>query len=706
MNLIKLKTTNWRNFYGEHEILFSNEEDRHVTLIHGQNGTGKTTLLNAIKWCLYRITPDFDKELDSGPNVEIAHWDTWNTKTENGKTIRTTPHDLNSIFKVELKFEHEGVEYRASREANQKDMRGKTVASGKDEFTLFQKTPLGDSKLIEEPQSAISRILPQELSNYFLFSGETVGKILDSSVGGGNGYKNAVRDILGFTLSDAALKDLDVVYQKNTRKKNALIAADKLTRESGEKLISLNEDLSFIKDQLKDLNKDYRVADKSYEDIKKEIEETGHEQEKLLGGQLRKKEKDRDDELIRRQGFVNEKIELIEKYGFAIFGAFLKKEVKPLKLAKFDGKLPAGVIDTFIEDLLKKHKCICARDLTEKTHEYNSVKALLDTANTSVIDDRLTKAFNATNLFKGRANKFISNLDRVSNQLDTSDRLISSYSNAIDDLEKKLKGFGNKDVATLLKNKTTLKNDCDDLKEKIVSKKIILKRTIAEIAGIEKDIQKFKTDNPELELRTSIERVINIAKKRLEINQEKYERNARKTITQTVNTNMMDYSHNAFTANVDENFNVNLTVTDTETIAAGVGPGTEMLSKLSFVTSLISQSKLRKNAESSWAAPGTIAPFVIDAPFSEMDEDYQKSTLKFLPAQSHQLVIFLSNGQWREHYEDVIGDFIGKRYYYKHHIKPGGNLTQSKLPIKGKEYEVEVDDWDKAHFGTSIVEIN
>ena len=88
---------------------------------------------------------------------------------------------------------------------------------------------------------------------------------------------------------------------------------------------------------------------------------------------------------------------------------------------------------------------------------------------------------------------------------------------------------------------------------------------------------------------------INKAKKRLEINQEKYERNARKTITQTVNTNMMDYSHNAFTANVDENFNVNLTVTDTETIAAGVGPGTEMLSKLSFVTSLISQSKLRKN---------------------------------------------------------------------------------------------------------------
>ena len=705
MNLIKLKTTNWRNFYGEHELDFSNKEDKHVTLIHGQNGTGKTTMLNAIKWCLYRTTPDFDKELKDVPNVEIAHWDTWDSKVENGKTIKTKPSDSDSIFRVELRFEHEGIEYRATREAHQKDMRGKAVAPGKDEFSLFQKSPLGDSKLISEPQSAISRILPQELSDYFLFSGETVGKILDSSLGDGNGYKNAVRDILGFTLSDAALKDLDTVLQKNTRKKNALIAADNLTKASGNKLITLNEDLTFIEDQLADLNKDYRVADKSYEDIKKEIEETGHEQEQLLGSQLRKKEKDRDDEIIRRQGFINEKIELIEKYGFAIFGAFLKKEVQPLKLAKFDGKLPAGVIDTFIEDLLKKHKCICDRDLAAKTNEYNAVKALLDTANTSVIDDRLTKAFTATNLFSGRANKFISNLDRVSNQLETSDRLISSYSNAVDDLEKKLKGFGNKDVATLLANKRTLKNSCEILKEKIVSKKIILKRTKADISLIEKDIQKIKVNNPELEMRTSFERVIKIAQKRLTINQEKYEKSARKTITKTVHTNMMDYSHNDYTANVDENFNVNLTVTDTDTIAAGAGQGTEMLSKLSFITSLISHSKLRKNAESSWAAPGTIAPFVIDAPFSEMDEDYQKSTLKFLPAQSHQLIIFLSNGQWREHYEDVIGDFIGKRYYYKNHIKPGGNLTQSKLPVKGIEYEVESDDWDKAHLGTSIVEI-
>mgnify|MGYP006415835431 FL=1 len=705
MNLIKLTTTNWRNFYGEHEIIFSNEESRHVTLIHGQNGTGKTTMINAIKWCLYRTTPDFDKELDKVPNVEIAHYDTWNSKIENGKVIKTTPNDTDSVFKVELKFEHDGIEYRATREAHQKDIRGKSVAPGKDNFTLFKKDEANSDKLIEEPQSAISRILPAELSDYFLFSGETVGKILDSSADGGNGYKNAVRDILGFTLSDIALKDLDQLLMKNKRKKNTLIQADKLTSSYGDKLISLNEDKDFIDGQLDELRKELRVSDKAYEAITKEISETGHEQEKKIGTQLKEKENARDNEITRRKGFIKEKIDLIEKYGFAIFGAFLEKAVQPLKQEKFDGKLPAGVIDTFIQDLLAKHKCICTRDLLDKTTEYKAVEALLDTANTSVIDNRLTKAFNATAFFNGRANNFISDLDRVSSQLDRSDSLISSYRNACVDLEKKLTSFGNTDVATLLANKKALKDSCDKKREGIASKTIVSNRNKIDISKIEKDIQNIQTNNPELEMRINFERVINITKKRLVHNQDKYEKSARGQITKTVRTNIMKYSHNALTANVDESFKVILTVTGTETIAAGTGHGTEMLSKLSFITALISFSKLRRGAKHTWAAPGTIAPFVIDAPFSEMDEDYQKSTLKFLPDQSHQLVIFLSNGQWREHYEEVIGDYIGKRYYYKNHKKPGGTLTQSKLPINGKDYEVEVDDWDKAHFGTTIVEI-
>ena len=705
MNLIKLTTINWRNFYGKHELIFSNKKDKHVTLIHGQNGTGKTTMINAIKWCLYRTTPDFDKELKNVDNVEIAHWDTWNSKIENGKVIKTTPNEEDSEFEVELRFEHEGIEYRATRKAHQKDMKGKAVAAGKDTFTLFKKYQTGQQKLIDEPQSTISRILPSELSNYFLFSGETVGKMLDASADQGRGYKNAVRDILGFTLSDVAIKDLEMLLNKNTRQQNTLIQADKLTKVFGDKLIELNKDKEVITGQLNKLKDELKVAKGTDEKITKKISESDHEDEKKLGAQLKEKEGAKRIEATRRQGFLNEKINLIEKYGFAIFGAFLSKKVEPLQKEKYEGKLPAGYIDSFIDKLLSQNKCICKRDLVENTTEYNAVKVLLDTANTSLIDDRLTKAFSATAFFKGRASNFISDLDRISNQLDESDSLISSYTNACSDIEEKLKDLGNTNIDKLLKDRKIIRKTIDIKTDDAASKQVTLNMNASEIAQINKAIDKVKTDNPELKIKQEFGRVINITKSRLKSNQEKYERNAIKQIAKTIQTNISECSHNDFNALVDENFNVSLVVSGTGTVAGGVGEGTEMLLKLSFITSLISHSKLRQGAESSWAAPGTIAPFVIDAPFSEMDEDYQKSTLKFLPDQSHQLVIFLSNGQWREHYEEVIGNFIGKRYYYTNHVKPEKKLIQGKLPVKGEKYEVEIDDWDKAHFGTTIEEI-
>jgi len=706
VNLIKLTTTNWRNFYGKHELVFSNKKDKHVTLIHGQNGTGKTTMINAIKWCLYRTTPDFDKELKQVTNVEIAHWDTWDSEIADGKIVKTTPNEKDSVFKVELIFEHEGFEYRATREAHQKDMRGSVIAPGKDTFTLFKKDQSGQQRLINEPQSAISRILPGELSDYFLFSGETVGRMLDSSANEGSGYKNAVRDILGFTLSDIAIKDLERISIKNTRKINTLIQADKITKVFGDRLIELNGDKKIINTQLSELKHELKIAEETHEKITREISESNHEDEKRLGAELKAKESAKKTEENRKKTFLNEKIDLIEKYGFAIFGAFLNKKVAFLKQEKYEGRLPAAYIDTFIQKLLTQRKCICDRDLIKNTHEYNVVEAMLDTANTSLIDDRLTEAFSATSFFKGRASNFISNLERISNQIEESERLIDSYNNVCSDIENKLKGLGSANIDNLLRDRDIIKNTIRVKRDDVASKQVSLNINISEIGKINKKIDKTKTDNPDLDIRKNYGRVVDVTMERLKLNQERHEKSAIKQIARTVQKNISEYSHNDLNAQVDQNFNVSLSVSGTNTIAAGVGEGTEMLSKLSFITALISHSKLRSSAESTWAAPGTIAPFVIDAPFSEMDQDYQKSTLKFLPKQSHQLIIFLSNGQWQEDYEDVIGDFIGKRYYYKNHVKPGGRLTQRKLPVKGKEYEVEADDWDKTYYGATIEEIN
>ena len=53
MKLRSLKVENFRRFYGEQEIHFSTDDKKTFTIIHAENGTGKSNLLNAMNWCLF-----------------------------------------------------------------------------------------------------------------------------------------------------------------------------------------------------------------------------------------------------------------------------------------------------------------------------------------------------------------------------------------------------------------------------------------------------------------------------------------------------------------------------------------------------------------------------------------------------------------------------------------------------------------------------
>ena len=53
MILERLVLENFRQFKGRQEILFSDLQEHNVTVVHAENGFGKTTLLKALLWALY-----------------------------------------------------------------------------------------------------------------------------------------------------------------------------------------------------------------------------------------------------------------------------------------------------------------------------------------------------------------------------------------------------------------------------------------------------------------------------------------------------------------------------------------------------------------------------------------------------------------------------------------------------------------------------
>jgi len=55
MILERLVLENFRQFKGRQELVFSDLRERNVTVVHAENGFGKTTLLKALLWAFMGV---------------------------------------------------------------------------------------------------------------------------------------------------------------------------------------------------------------------------------------------------------------------------------------------------------------------------------------------------------------------------------------------------------------------------------------------------------------------------------------------------------------------------------------------------------------------------------------------------------------------------------------------------------------------------
>jgi hypothetical protein len=86
------------------------------------------------------------------------------------------------------------------------------------------------------------------------------------------------------------------------------------------------------------------------------------------------------------------------------------------------------------------------------------------------------------------------------------------------------------------------------------------------------------------------------------------------------------------------------------------------LLNISFISALIQLAKNRSDLANEYFVQGTVAPFVIDAPFGELDNEYRGAVAKFLPESTEQLVVLLSSSHWGPIVEGGLRDSTGKEY--------------------------------------------
>lgn len=675
MKLKQIKLYNFRQFYGESILDFSTEPSKNVTLVHGENGVGKTTLLNAIMWCFFeKLTNDFESPDELVCNQALK---------EDKYTCR-----------VEIRLIHEEKEYLIFRSYD-----------GKYKKIVFKIHEIIDynHKEIPNPKSLMNNILPQDMSGYFFFHGE--GATTLSGKKSGSKFRKSIRDILGFTFAEKAIIDLEALKSKQTKNIKQLEGLSKKTERAvsekarlEERVKSKKDGLIILKEKLMEANNDVKTYDNK---IRNSNHLVAIEKKRTLT-QLESDSKRLEADLKRNE---QNKQSLIQKYGWAIFGYKLANQgLDFIDEESLKGRIPSPYDETLVNDLIERKSCICGRDLLEDTDAYRNVQGLLETANTAIITQKLSKARSFAEKTKGQAKQFIIEVDSIEKRLIEIHKAIGVNKQRQDELNEELENLKDGDrVRTWQGLSRKAKQASDKFNQNIGGTNREISYLESEIKALNNDI--FKGDGT-LSAVTRIEsyqQMIDEMIARCEQKLKEYENSSKLLIATSVNDILKKFSRKDYEVRLSSNYEFHLVREDGQRVAKSKGES--LLLNLSFISALINHANERSSASGEFLVSGTVAPFVIDAPFGELDETYKAATAAFLPENTEQLVLFLSSSHWKGTVDDAIRDKIGREYVLvSKRIGEQGLKPDDEIIINNTSYLQSIYSQDKDC--TTIQEVN
>ena len=361
MILERLIIENFRQFKGRQELLFSDNRERNVTLIHAENGFGKTTLLNAILWALYGhngLTPDFEGK-DSLIHNGLAH------------EHRNHPTELQTL--VQLAFKHDKDRYILTRTLT---LAEQNVDARKTKLSLEVMRD-GQTIPLDHPQRRIQAIVPDGIAKFLFFNGERIDHLgLDENRGQ---VTEAIHQMLGLNLLRRTIEDLNHANVRGKlRKELSDNTSDEkrglLTRvtQLEEKQARSTERLTMTRAEISAIDKEVQTNE-----AKLAANKEAHE----LQTRRAQLQRQLSEAGARKEDVSKRLAKLIAEDGYTLFTPDLVKRGKAImKNLREENMIPAPVIDTFLQQLLNEGQCICDRCLEPGSPEFEAVRKRLSDA--------------------------------------------------------------------------------------------------------------------------------------------------------------------------------------------------------------------------------------------------------------------------------------------------------------------------------------
>lgn len=363
---MRIKSVAFENFRQHRELSLQFEgPGSDFVVIHGENGEGKTNILNGILWCFYG-----SEGVSKDPGNKAQSLVSRALQDEVGEGAPATVRVL-----VSLEFS-DGLRARVERsqefEVGARSVRPK----GKSQLSIVTSTATAaDAQSVADPDLWLEQRFPERLRHYFLFDGEELDNFFNTT-GAGRTVEDAVLQVTQVDLLLRVIERLRTIHSELSNEAGKQSGEGKVQTLNAE-LKSLQEEQQSIKDHIEEYERQERKYAEEYSDLERRLEKLIKDtdlRERFAASKAREKELEK--QLLELK--LEHALWVAREGVLALFEVPISTGLDFVKTKRERREVPAPIRPEALKGLLKEKICICGCALTKETDQWNRIQELLE----------------------------------------------------------------------------------------------------------------------------------------------------------------------------------------------------------------------------------------------------------------------------------------------------------------------------------------
>lgn len=619
-----------------------------VIITWGDNGRGKTTLLNVFRYALFGKIQGRHGKLKS--LTEIVNKESY--------------QEGNYGFKVILKMDNDGTFYELTRAYK---ARPGVTKPNHDEDYYEQVFLKADTSILspKDREHVLKTIMPEEVARFFLFDGELLQEyeeLLFEDTTAGEKIKKSIERILGVPVLTHGKSDIMEVFDEYEKQRAKAARNDENTKSLGASIEGLNIEIQSHKQEVERLEQQLMELTDERKDLEALLSKTEkirswiQDEENLRT--ILKISKDKKNELIAEIKVITKDIwkgMLLNRINTEI--SELDKNIKLLE----NKKEKKVVADTFINEMKKAyeelHCPICEQDIGGEylSNLLNKIKTSENEfggLNSEESQELLDMQTRVSSLRKLNVEDKKVELASKENNLSKLLVEIREYEEQLKETMKKIESYG--EITQGLKETTELYSQCaikiENTKKGIKEENNIIQELQDNLKGLNSKLDKITSGTGLSKAKMKKDLCQKIAAI-FEDGVEEYRYKLKKDVEKDATELFIQISNDPDYVQLEINENYGLEIVhNTGTKVPNRSAGFEHIVALSLIGALHKNAPLR-------------GPIIMDSPFGRLDPVHKEKITRALPTMAEQIILLAYTDEIDEQLaRETIGNRLLREY--------------------------------------------